>query len=337
MIAGRAPVLTGCNRPRILTIISLGDRGISGVQRRVLLTESGKYALTERDGYWFTSGWRTLRRQFCEVAWREAGVLISRIELCGYINSNESEEYFLNLYEIIEQRARSSAMWSAALDLFPIPFDLSVILNPQRQALIGQMDVAPSAAFKSLLRRPLEQARRLILPGSIQRRKNWETIDRISRALFDSSLPQYYRNSMEHAEVVSAELLKRYPTSRNLRLSPSSIKQYFEDFLPDTALFTADGHIDLLHVRDNESEDDAELIRRLDIASVVLDDCIAELDEIKRELLHTVYGVGAAGNVIWKSAIAFRRGRNLSRHAFDVLHEQALLELQHRLYNMAVL
>lgn len=281
----------------------------------------------DRDEYWLTGGWRVLRNQVLNLAWAEAADLLATLSKAD----TDSDEIAGKLVDAVQtalaSRARASAFWAQALRLFPLPVDLPAMISTQRMVLSGEGAVAPAAAFKTLLRGPLEEARRTLLPGSPQRRKNWETIDRISRELFDLRLPEIRRCSIEHAREVAAELARRYPDSRNLRLSAMTVQGYFEDFLPTCLPVVEVANLERTATSEPLDTDELDLIRRLDLASLDLDGCIAALSERERELVQTVYGLDAGATTTWMSAQAFRQGRGLTRHAYDAMHRKVLQAL----------
>ncbi|NPU11379.1 hypothetical protein HL666_11450 [Bradyrhizobium sp. 83002] len=126
-----------------------------------------------------------------------------------------------------------SSSWAFALPLFGE-------IEPLIHALAKQAGILKTPngrttqlqALLQILREFLENARRAQSPGSAQRLKNWEAIDRVSldiaRQHFGTPLES--RSSDEHLLAVKNELRNRYPTNKNVNVSLGTLRAYFDEF-----------------------------------------------------------------------------------------------------------
>ncbi len=193
----------------------------------------------ERDErYWYSEGWRRLRRNLVSLCLRESGDLL--YVLCSEeARSQEVDQaarvFVDKLVSIIQDRlqARPAAdIWGHSLRLFAEPDRLSRDLQRQQaQFAADSHDLDPKALLGGALKGHFEMMRReLQTEHSPHRLKVWEQIDRVSRDIRGVNDDTLAVQSIEHLEAVLFELGHRYPKSRNLPRSIGTLEAYFMEF-----------------------------------------------------------------------------------------------------------
>lgn len=206
---------------------------------------------TYDERHWYSStGWRVLKARVLRVVADEAPGLLAA--LAGADEPEAAINAFLDAvvgrigtaadqavraqFALGDEGVSPSSLWAFALPLFGEP-------EPLRQALLKDLNVLrgltnrPVDAERALcevVRRFIEDARIEMSPGSAQRRRNWEAIDRISRPLAERNLDNSIgdRRSTEHLVAVQAEIRRLFPTNKNINLSLGSLQAYFDEFDP---------------------------------------------------------------------------------------------------------
>jgi|GEM_PF-5076623 len=195
--------------------------------------------MVERDErYWYSEGWRRLRRNLVSLCLQESGDLL--YVLCW--EEVRSEEVDLatrvfvdKLVSVVQDRLRArpaAEIWGHSLRLFAEPDRLCRDLQRQQaQFAADDHDLDPKALLGAILKAHFEMMRReLQTEHTPHRLKVWEQIDRVSREIRGINDAPSTVRSIEHLEAVLLELGHRYPRSRNLPRSIGTLEAYFVEF-----------------------------------------------------------------------------------------------------------
>jgi hypothetical protein len=129
----------------------------------------------------------------------------------------------------------TSGLWAYAL---PMLVEIDHIARaiarsaPALKAPAQNRTHAPEAILRSVLNQCLEDARRAFEPGSVDRRKEWERIDRASRAVASGAVsgPLADRLSDAHLEAVRHQLGEKGKDRAKNAPSLGTLRAYFEEF-----------------------------------------------------------------------------------------------------------
>lgn len=214
---------------------------------------------------------------------------------------------------------RSSGCWRHALSLLGDIDGIAGEIARSADKLVApeaESPHAPEAILRTAISSALERARRDFEPGSAHRRKVWETIARVSRAVAESRPDGPLANPLSdaHLEAVGARLAVDYPDNHNLPRTLGTLRAYFDEFLEIEGAF--------VELRDAEELE--ALAHETGIAVPEVRHCLerlrtrsaAEYEALSVKLELDLVEAGTAEE--------YRRARDLTRHAYEKLVRDAL-------------
>ena len=204
-------------------------------------------------------GWRTLRKRVLRVFHTQAEELFDSLKSRAVSAEDTVTAFVAGVADTIggyaDQAIRAqlavgdegvypSSMWAFALPLFgdSAPLVKALVAEVHVMRAEADEDVDPHRALSTIVRQFLEDARLNLGPESAQRRKNWETMDRVSLEIARLNVGNRLsdRCSDEHLMVVRAALKERYPTNKNVNVSLGTLRAYFDEFCPESEYVSAE-------------------------------------------------------------------------------------------------
>ncbi len=224
---------------------------VEGLDRDIADGTGNRRSFERDERYWYSDGWRQLRRNLVRLCLQESGDLLHR--LCSENASSKEIDQAVRTFVdrvlgAVRQRAEATSsadIWRHSLRLFALHDRLSMALIKQKKQFAAtDRDLDPEAMLGAILKSHFETMRRdLQTEHSPHRLKVWEQIDRISRELLGLGDDPSTSRSTEHLEAVLRALGERYPNSRNLPRSITTLESYFLEFSPFFQPESLDGRV----------------------------------------------------------------------------------------------